>query len=220
MAKLVWDKTGEKFFESGVDHGVLYLLGNTGAYDKGYAWNGLISINETPSGAESNKQYADNIPYLNLISAEEFGLTVEAYTYPPEFGVCDGSAEPTPGVSIGQQDRKMFGMSYRTKIGNDTEGQDHGYKLHLVYGAQASPSEKTYNSINDSPEATTFSWEVTTTPVNVTGFKPTASIVIDSTKVDAGKLAELEKKLYGDDSSGTATLPTPDEVIAMLTPEE
>lgn len=220
MAKLVWDKTGERFYETGVDQGVLYLLGAGGAYDTGVAWNGLVSVSESPSGAESNPQYADNIKYLNLISAEEFSATIEAFTYPDEFGECDGSAEPTPGVSIGQQTRKMFGMCYRTKIGNDTDGQDHGYKLHLIYGAQAAPSEKSYQTVNDSPEPITFSWEITTTPVNVSGYKPTASLVIDSTKVDAGKLAELEKKLYGDDSAGTATLPLPDEVIALLTPGE
>lgn len=219
MAKLVWDKTGGRFYETGVDQGVLYLLGEGGTYDTGVAWNGLVSVSESPSGAESNPQYADNIKYLNLISAEEFSATVEAFTYPAEFGECDGSAEPTPGVSIGQQTRKMFGMCYRTKIGNDTDGQDHGYKLHLIYGAQAAPSEKSYQTVNDSPEPITFSWEITTTPVNVTGYKPTASLVIDSTKVDAGKLAELEKKLYGDDSSGTAMLPLPDEVITLLTPE-
>lgn len=220
MAKLVWDKTGERFYETGVDQGVLYLLGEGGTYDTGVPWNGLVSVSESPSGAESNPQYADNIKYLNLISAEEFSATVEAFTYPDEFGECDGSAEPTPGVSIGQQTRKMFGMCYRTKIGNDTDGQDHGYKLHLIYGAQAAPSEKSYQTVNDSPEPITFSWEITTTPVNVTGYKPTASLVIDSTKVDAGKLAELEKKLYGDESAGTATLPLPDEVITLLTPEE
>lgn len=220
MAKLVWDKTGERFYETGVDQGVLYLLGEGGTYDKGVPWNGLVSVSESPSGAESNPQYADNIKYLNLISAEEFSATVEAFTYPAEFGECDGSAEPTPGVSIGQQNRKMFGMCYRTKIGNDTDGQDHGYKLHLIYGAQAAPSEKSYQTVNDSPEPITFSWEITTTPVNVTGYKPTASLVIDSTKVDKLKLAELEKKLYGDDSSGTASLPLPDEVIALLKAEE
>lgn len=220
MAKLVWDKTGERFYETGVDQGVLYLLGEGGTYDTGVAWNGLVSVSESPSGAESNPQYADNIKYLNLISAEEFSATVEAFTYPAEFGECDGSAEPTPGVSIGQQNRKMFGMCYRTKIGNDTDGQDHGYKLHLIYGAQAAPSEKSYQTVNDSPEPITFSWEITTTPVNVAGYKPTASLVIDSTKVDKLKLAELEKKLYGDDSSGTASLPLPDEVIALLKAEE
>lgn len=216
MAKLVWDKTGERFYETGVDRGVLYLLGDGGAYDNGVAWNGLVSVSESPSGAESNPQYADNIKYLNLISAEEFSATLEAFTYPDEFGQCDGSAEPTDGVTIGQQNRKMFGLCYRTKIGNDTDGQDHGYKLHLIYGAQAAPSEKSYQTVNDSPEPITFSWEISTTPVNVTGYKPTASLVIDSTKVDAGKLVELEKKLYGDDSAGTASLPLPDEVIALL----
>lgn len=216
MAKLVWDKTGERFYETGVDQGVLYLLGDGGTYDTGVAWNGLVSVSESPSGAESNPQYADNIKYLNLISAEEFSATIEAFTYPAEFGECDGSAEPVAGVTIGQQNRKMFGLCYRTKIGNDTDGQDHGYKLHLIYGAQAAPSEKSYQTVNDSPEPITFSWEISTTPVNVTGYKPTASIVIDSTKVDAGKLAELEKKLYGDDSAGTASLPLPDEVIALL----
>lgn len=219
MAKITWDDTGKRFYESGVDHGVLYPMGSSGTYENGVAWNGLVSVTESPSGAESNPQYADNIKYLNLVSAEEFSATIEAFTYPDEWGECDGSAEPHPGVSIGQQSRKMFGLAYRTKIGNDVDGQDHGYKIHLIYGAQAAPSEKAYQTINDSPEPITFSWEISTTPVNVTGYKPTSSITIDSTKVDSLKLAELEKKLYGDDSSGSPTLPPPDEVIAMFAEE-
>lgn len=219
MAKLVWDQTGERLYETGVDHGVLYVQGEGGTYPTGVAWNGLISVSENPTGGEATALWADNMKYLNLMSAEELGLTIEAYMYPPEFGECDGTAEPVDGVYVGQQTRKTFGMAYRTKIGNDTEGEDHGYKLHLVYGCLASPSEKGFQSMNDSPEAITFSWEVSTTPVNVTGHKPTALLTIDSTKADPTKLAELEKKLYGDDSSGTAQLPLPDEVITMLTPE-
>lgn len=225
MSKLVWDATGERQFETGVDHGVLFVRDNTGAYPTGVAWNGLTTVTESPSGAESNPQYADNIKYLNLVSAEEFGATIEAFTYPDEFGACDGSAEPEDGVIIGQQARATFGFVYRTKVGNDTEGQDAGYKLHLVYGCLAAPSEKAYATVNDSPEAITFSWEVTTTPVNVTGYKPTASLTIDSTKVDAGHLAELEEILFGLDADATAEppvtatvprLPLPDEVIALF----
>ena len=214
MSKLIWDQTGERFYETGVDHGVLYVM-EGGAYPKGVAWNGLTAVTESPSGAEATPLYADNIKYLNLMSAEEFGATVEAYTYPDEFAVCDGSAELATGVSIGQQPRKTFGLCYRTAIGNDIDGNDHGYKIHIIYGAMAAPSEKAYASINDSPEAITFSWELTTTPVNVTGFKPTASIVIDSTKVDAGKLAELEDKLYGS-ADQEAMLPLPDEIATLM----
>lgn len=227
MAKIVWDKTGERFYETGVDHGVLYPIQTGGLYNKGVAWNGLTSVSESPSGAESTAIYADNIKYLNLISAEEFGATIEAYTYPDEFAECDGSATPTAGVTLGQQSRKVFGLCYRTMIGNDVDGQEHGYKLHLIYGCQASPSEKGYQTINDSPEAITFSWEITTTPVNVTGYKPTACLTIDSTKVDSTKLAALEEVLYGKDGTpepstgGTdPKLPLPDEVIEMLTPDE
>lgn len=218
MSRIVWDKTGERTYETGVDHGVLYPIGEGGTYPKGVAWNGLINVTESPSGAEASPQYADNIKYLNLISAEEFGATVEAYTYPDEFAVCDGSAEPTTGVVIGQQGRKIFGLSYRTLIGNDIDGQEHGYKLHLIYGAQAAPSEKAYQSLNDSPEAITFSWELTTTPVEVPNFKPTASITIVSTKVDATKLKALEDILYGknDEPTGVARLPLPAEVITLM----
>lgn len=197
MSKLVWDKTGERLYETGVKNGVLYIP-TDGVYSKGVAWNGLTAVTESPSGAEPTALYADDIKYLNLISTEEFGATIEAYTYPDEFAQCDGSASLATGVMIGQQDRKTFGLCYRTTIGNDTEGNDFGYKLHIIYGALASPSEKAYATINDSPEAITFSWEITTTPVNVTGAKPTASLTIDSTKVDAEKLAALEKVLYGD----------------------
>lgn len=227
MAKIVWDATGERFYETGVDHGVLYPIQTGGVYTKGVAWNGLTSVSESPSGAESTAIYADNIKYLNLLSAEEFGATVEAYTYPDEFAECDGSATPTAGVTLGQQSRKVFGLCYRTMIGNDVDGQEHGYKLHLIYGCQASPSEKGYQTINDSPEAITFSWEITTTPVNVTGYKPTACLTIDSTKVDSTKLAALEEVLYGKDGTGDPEtggtdpkLPLPDEVIEMLTPDE
>lgn len=219
MAKLVWDKTGEHLYETGVDHGVLYFPDQTGAYKNGVAWNGLISVSESPSGAEATGQYADNIKYLNLISAEEFGATIEAYTYPEEFEACNGNKElvDNTGVYVGQQSRSVFGFCYRTMIGNDTDGQDHGYKLHLVYGCQVSPSEKAYQTINDSPEALTFSWELSTTPVNVTGKKPTALLVIDSTKIDSAKLAKIEAKLYGDETSTGAVLPTPDEIAEILT---
>lgn len=218
MSAIVWDKTGERIYESGVDHGVLYPQDAAGV-----AWNGLIGITESPSGAESNPQYADNIKYLDLMSAEEFGATIEAYMYPVEFEECDGTAEVAPGVTIGQQNRKAFGMSYRTKVGNDVAGQDYGYKLHMFWGAKASPSEKNFQTINESPEATTFSWEVTTTPVVLTTinpktnkvYNPTASMTVNSTKVDATKLAALEKILYGDTES-EPRLPTPDEVIAMF----
>ena len=218
MAKLVWDKTGEHLYETGVDHGVLYFPDQTGAYKNGVAWNGLISVSESPSGAEATGQYADNIKYLNLISAEEFSATIEAYTYPEEFEACNGNKElvDNTGVYVGQQSRSVFGFCYRTMIGNDTDGQDHGYKLHLVYGCQVSPSEKAYQTINDSPEALTFSWELSTTPVNVTGKKPTALLVIDSTKIDSTKLAKIEAKLYGDETSTGAVLPTPDEIAEIL----
>lgn len=218
MARLEWDKTGEHLYETGVDHGVLYFPDQTGAYKNGVAWNGLISVSESPSGAEATGQYADNIKYLNLISAEEFGATVEAYTYPEEFEACNGNKElvDNTGVYVGQQSRSVFGFCYRTMIGNDTDGQDHGYKLHLVYGCQVSPSEKAYQTINDSPEALTFSWELSTTPVNVTGKKPTALLVIDSTKIDSTKLTKIEAKLYGDATSTGAVLPTPDEIAEIL----
>ena len=223
MSKIKWDETGKRYYETGVDHGVLYPIGSNGKYDKGVAWNGLISVTEAPSGAEPNNLYADNIKYLVLVGAEDFGYTIEAYTYPDEWAACDGSAEPVPGMSIGQQARKVFGLVHRTKLGNDTDGQDHGYKLHLLYGGLASPSERGYQTVNDSPEAITFSWEVTTTPVDVPGFKPTACVIINSTKVDGEKLAALEEILYGKDpaaeggTDGTEPrLPLPAEVIELL----
>jgi len=215
MTVLEWDKVGERLYETGVDHGVLYLINPDGEYDTGVAWNGLTTVTESPSGAESNPQFADNIKYLNLLSAEEFGATIEAFTYPDEFAECDGSASPAPGVVVGQQGRKVFGLAYRTKVGDDISGTDAGYKLHLVYGAQASPSEKAYATINDSPEAIAFSWEVATTPVNVTGLNPTSLIVVDSTKVDGAALADLEEILFGTESDD-ARLPLPDEVISIL----
>ena len=217
MPKLTWDDTGKRVYELGVDHGVLYVQDPTGTYPAGVAWNGLVTVTESPSGAESNPQYADNIKYIDLISAEEFGGTIEAFTYPEEFGVCDGTASPSAGLVLGQQTRKRFGLSYRTKIGNDVDGQNHGYKIHIVYGALAAPSEKAYNTINDSPEAITFSWEFSTIPaaVNTGTFKPVASIVVDSTKVNAAKLALLEAELYGD-ATNPASLPLPDEIITML----
>ena len=220
MAKLVWDKTGERLYETGVDRGVLYVQSN-GTYPNGVAWNGLTAVTESPSGAEATPLYADNIKYLNLMSAEEFGCTIEAYTYPEEFAECDGSAELAVGVTIGQQARKTFGLSYRTKIGNDATGDKFGYKLHLIYGGMASPSEKAYASINDSPEAITFSWEVSTTPVSVDGHSPTACITIDSTKVEPTKLAALEEILYGKDGDGASgaepRLPLPSEIATLFT---
>ena len=214
MAKLVWDKTGERLYETGVKNGVLYPMVD-GTYPKGIVWNGLTAVTESPSGAEATPLYADDIKYLNLMSAEEFGATVEAYTYPDEFAECDGSASLGAGVTIGQQPRKTFGMSYKTTVGNDVDNDNHGYKLHLIYGAMASPSEKAYSTINDSPEAITFSWELTTTPVNVTGFKPTASLTIDSTKIAPEKLAAIEALLYGDESTD-AKLPLPDEIATIV----
>lgn len=224
MSKLIWDKTGEKLYETGVKQGVLYPVGEGGTYPKGYAWNGLTAVTESPSGAEATALYADDIKYLNLYSAEEFGATVECYTYPDEFGKCNGEAELALGVSIGQQNRKSFGMSYKTTLGNDIDGDKHGYKLHIIYGAMASPSEKGYSTINDSPEAITFSYELTTTPVSVSGgFKPTASLVIDSTKIDAEKLAKLEEILYGKDPTTEGgndgvdpRLPLPDEIATIV----
>ena len=215
MTALVWDQVGERLYETGVDHGVLYIPDSSGNYVDGVAWNGLTTVTESPSGAASNPQYADNIKYLNLISAEEFGATVEAFTYPDEFAQCDGTAMPEPGVAIGQQNRKIFGLCYRTRVGNDLDGTDHGYKLHLIYGAQAAPSQKAYATINDSPAATAFSWDVTTTPVQVTGYKPAAMLSVDSSKVDAAALAILEDALFG--SGGVdAHLPLPDEVLDMF----
>lgn len=220
MSRIVWDKTGERYYETGVKMGVLYPIQEGGVYNKGVAWNGLTAVTESPSGAEATPLYADDIKYLNLISNEEFGCTIEAYTYPDEFAECDGSAALAAGVMIGQQKRKIFGLSYRTAFGNDVDGTDYGYKLHLVYGCLAAPSEKAYSTINDSPEAITFSWEVSTTPVSVSGFKPTSQITIDSTKVQAEKLAALEEILYGKDAGdGEAAeprLPLPDEIATLF----
>lgn len=212
---LVWDAAGKRFYETGVKKGVLYVQDSKGTYPKGVAWNGLTGVTESPSGAEANPIYADDMKYLNLYSAEEFGATIEAYTYPDEFAECDGSAELTAGVTIGQQKRKAFGMCYRTVLGNDVTGEDYGYKLHIIYGAMASPSEKAYATVNDSPEAITFSWEITTTPVNVEGMKPTSSLVIDSTKVDASKLSALETILYGSESVDPR-LPLPNEIKTLM----
>jgi hypothetical protein len=215
MAKIVWDESGKRLYETGVKNGVLYIQDETGAYNKGVAWNGLTAVTESPSGAEATPLYADDIKYLELFSAEEFGATIEAYTYPEEFEACDGSASLGTGVTIGQQDRKTFGLCYRTVLGNDVKSNEYGYKLHLIYGAKAAPSEKGYQTINDSPEAITFSWEVTTTPVNVAGFKPTASVTIDSTKIDDAKLKTIEDMLYGTESV-EAKLPLPDELKTIL----
>lgn len=215
MAKIEWDKSGERLYETGVDRGVLYPVQEDGTYSKGAPWNGLTSVSENPSGAEASPIFADNIKYLNLVSAEEFGLTVEAYTYPEEFAACNGETAAVTGVYLGQQTRKVFGMAYRTLLGNDLLGTEFGYKIHLIYGCQAAPSEKGYTTVNDSPEAMTLSWEINTTPVNVTGFKPTACITIDSTKVAPEKLAALEAVLYGDEST-EAKLPMPDEVVALI----
>ena len=215
MSKLVWDETGKRYYETGVKNGVLYIP-TDGVYSKGVAWNGLTAVTESPSGAEPTALYADDIKYLNLISAEEFGATIEAYTYPDEFAACDGSAELATGVTIGQQNRKTFGLCYKTTLGNDVDGNNYGYKLHIIYGCVATPSEKAYASINDSPEAITFSWEVTTTPVSVNGFKPTASLVIDSTKAEAAKLTALEDILYGAEAT-EPRLPLPDEIATLMT---
>lgn len=222
MARLVWDTVGERFYETGVDRGVLYLP-TAGAYDTGVAWNGLTTVTESPSGAEASPQYADNIKYLNLVSAEEFGGTIEAFTYPDEFAQCDGSAEPVPGLRVGQQNRKTFGLSYRTKVGNDTDGSDHGYKLHLVYGCLAAPSEKAYATVNDSPEAIALSWEFTTTAVDVPNLKPSAMLTVDSrnftTPEQQAALTALEDALWGPETgTGTPRLPLPEEVITLLTP--
>ena len=215
MAKLVWDATGERKYETGVRNGVLYVMDEGGTYPKGVVWNGLTAVTESPSGAEATALYADDVKYLNLISAEEFGATVEAYTYPDEFAQCNGEASLVDGVTIGQQPRKTFGMAYRTVLGNDVENESYGYKLHLIYGAVASPSEKAYATINDSPEAITFSWELKTTPVVVNGFKPTASLTIDSTKANAEKLKALEDILFGNES-GEARLPLPNEIATLM----
>ena len=220
MSRITWDDTSKRLYETGVKMGVLYPIQSNGAYTKGVAWNGLTAVTESPSGAEATALYADDIKYLNLMSNEEFGATIEAYTYPDEFAECDGSAALAKGVMIGQQKRKTFGLCYRTTLGNDVEGNDYGYKLHLVYGCLAAPSEKAYATINDSPEAITFSWEVSTTPVAVTGFKPTSQITIDSTKVDTSKLSALENILYGTNADGDTgaepRLPLPDEVATLM----
>ena len=220
MSRITWDNAGERYYETGVKMGVLYPIQTGGVYNKGVAWNGLTAVTESPSGAEATALYADDIKYLNLMSNEEFGATIEAYTYPDEFAECDGSVALTEGVVIGQQKRKTFGLCYRTTIGNDVDGNDYGYKLHLVYGCLAAPSEKAFSTINDSPEAITFSLEFSTTPVNVKGFKPTSQITIDSTKVNKDKLSALEDILYGKNGDGgSATerrLPLPDEVAELM----
>lgn len=215
MATLAWDAVGEKLYETGVEKGVLYTLGDAGAYTSGVAWNGLNSVTESPSGAEATALYADNTKYLNLYSAEEFGGTIAAYMYPPEFEKCDGSADIETGVTIGQQSRSVFGLCYRTVVGNDVKANNYGYKLHLVYGCQVSPSEKEYSTINDSPEAITFSWEFKTTPVPVTGFKPTSTVTIDSVKAGSDRMAAIEAVLYGNTTTG-ARLPLPDEVAEIM----
>jgi hypothetical protein len=218
MAKLIWDTPGQRLFETGVSKGVLYVPNAQGLYTTGYAWNGLTGVTETPSGAEASPQYADNIKWLNMYSAEEFGATLEAFMYPDQFAQFDGAAIPAgaPGITVGQQSRKVFGLSYQTILGNDIDGNDHGYKIHLVYGCQASPSERAYATVNDSPEAITFSWELTTTPVAATGFKPTSILTITSTKVAPASLVALEDLLYGTQSA-SPVLPLPDQVIGLLT---
>ena len=215
FAPLVWDETGKKLFETGVSNVALYPQDTTGVYGAGVAWNGVTTISESPSGAEATTLWANNGKYLNLYSVEEYASSIEAYTYPDEFAECDGSAEIAKGVSIGQQTRKSFGLAYKTLIGSDTDGNDHGYKLHLVYGCKAAPSERSHATVNDSPEALSFSWEISTTPVSVTGHKPTASVEIDSTKVNAEKLAAFEKILFGS-TEAAARLPLPDEVATLL----
>ena len=215
MAKLVFDAVGSRFFETGVKNGVLFVQGENGEYENGVVWNGLTAVTESPSGAEATPLYADDMKYVVLYSTEEFGATIEAYTYPEEFEQCDGSAQLGTGVTIGQQQRKSFGLVYKTVIGNDVQGQELGYKIHIIYGAKAAPSEKAFATINDSPEAVTFSWELSTVPVPVEGHRPTSTVVIDSTKVNAEKLATLEGKLFGTESE-ESTLPLPDEIAAML----
>jgi len=215
MSKLVWDATGEHLYETGVDRVVLFPFASNGGYAKGAAWNGVTAINETPSGGEATALYADNIKYLNLMSVEELGATIEAYTYPDEFAECDGSASIAGGISIGQQTRKHFGICYRTLIGNDEEGTDHGYKIHIIYDCLASPSERSHSTVNDSPEATTLSWTVSTVPINVTGFKPSANIEIDSTKTDANVLTAIESALYGSDDEDAKML-LPDDIIKIV----
>lgn len=218
MAKIVWDQIGERFYETGVKNGVLYVQNEEGNYENGVAWNGLTAVTESPSGAEATALYADDIKYVNLMSAEEFGATIEAYTYPDEFEACDGSASLVAGITIGQQPRKAFGLCYKTVVGNDVQGNALGFKIHLIYGAKAAPSERAFQTINDSPEAITFSWELTTTPVNVAGFQPTANLVIDSTKVAPEALAKIEAKLFGSDEEEPILL-LPDEVVALINAE-
>ena len=215
MARLIWDEVGQRFFETGVKNGVLYVQNNDGSYKNGVVWNGLTAVTESPSGAEETPLYADDVKYLTLRSAEEFGATVEAYTYPEEFEQCDGSAAIAAGVTIGQQARRAFGLCYRTSVGNDIQGQNYSYKLHLIYGCTVAPSEKSYSTINDNPEAITFSWELSTVPVPVDGFSPTASLVIDASKVDEGKMQLLEDALFGDESN-EAKLLLPNEIMEML----
>lgn len=215
MARLIWDEVGQRFFETGVKNGVLYVQDNDGSYKNGVVWNGLTAVTESPSGAEETPLYADDVKYLTLRSAEEFGATVEAYTYPEEFEQCDGSASIANGVTIGQQARRAFGLCYRTSVGNDIQGQNFSYKLHLIYGCTVAPSEKSYSTINDNPEAITFSWELSTVPVPVDGFSPTASLVIDASKVDEGKMQQLEDALFGNESN-EAKLLLPNEIMEML----
>ena len=215
MAKLIFNNVGERLFETGVKNGVLYVMGDDGAYENGVVWNGLTAVTESPSGAETTPLYADDVKYVVIYAAEEFGATVEAYTYPEEFEQCDGSAAISDGITIGQQTRKSFGMCYKTSVGNDVQGQDYGYKIHIIYGAKAAPSEKSYSTINDSPEAVTFSWELSTVPVPVEGHNPTATMVIDSTRVPAEKMALIEAKLYGSEEA-EATLPLPNEILELI----
>lgn len=215
MAKLAWDEAGKRFYETGVEKAVLFPQAADGSYPLGVAWNGLVSVSESPSGAEASPYYADNTKYLNLISAEDFGATIEAFTYPDEFAECDGSKNLVDGIKAGQQVRKPFGLCYKTVLGNDTNGNDHGYKLHFVYGCLAAPSEKGYSTINDSPEAITFSWELSTTPVSVTGLKPTSILTLDSTKVKAAELTALELIIYGDDAVDPR-LPLPNEIATLM----
>lgn len=218
MARLIWDEVGQRFFETGVKNGVLYVQNNDGSYANGVVWNGLTAITESPSGAEETPLYADDVKYLTLRSAEEFGATIEAFTYPEEFEQCDGSAQIATGITVGQQARKAFGLCYRTAVGNDIQGQEFSYKLHIIYGCTVAPSEKSYSTINDNPEAITFSWELSTVPVPVDGFKPTASLVIDANKVDAGKLQLLENALFGD-AENEATLLLPNEIMELMKTE-
>ena len=215
MAKLIFNNVGERLFETGVKNGVLYVMGDDGAYENGVVWNGLTAVTESPSGAETTPLYADDVKYVVIYAAEEFGATVEAYTYPEEFEQCDGSAAISEGITIGQQTRKSFGMCYKTSVGNDVQGQDYGYKIHIIYGAKAAPSEKSYSTINDSPEAVTFSWELSTVPVPVEGYSPTATVVIDSTRVPAEKMELIEAKLYGSEEA-EATLPLPNEILELI----